>query len=313
MTTFRGASEILSAIRHRWLCSYAAMVVAAAAMWCLPPAVAQAGSEEEVARSLESVAVVETPRSVGTAFAVDQDRLVTAAHVVEDVEEVSVTIGQRRWRAEVVKTLQARDIAVLEIPGPHLTPLRWWPGEPPVGKQVLAVGAAFGQLSVTRGIVSGTRQLDGLNYLQTDAAVNPGNSGGPLLAENGRVLGLVVSKLRRAEGISLAVPAEAVRAVLRDRSDEATNPNLTADPATSVPEPDVSGSRSTGTSAWWLAAPAVAMLALAGSRAATRRRAKPAPPLVIAEADLLPEARLPGGGPDRPIVVALEKEQEQQP
>jgi S1-C subfamily serine protease len=265
---------------------------------------------DKVGRALDSIAVVRTPGSVGTAFAVGPDRLATAAHVVEDADQVTVTVGRRTWAADVVRRSTARDLALLTVQGARLQPLLLWRGAAPVGEQVFAAGAALGQLSVTRGIVSGSRQLDGLTYLQTDAAVNPGNSGGPLLDEKGRVLGLVVSKLRSAEGISLAVPAREVGVFVRAAgpSDGTRRARASGD-AGGTPAPRKPGEQPAGTSAWWLAVPATAVLALAGARVIDRRRQKPPAPIVITVADLLPD----GPGSDRStlgsVVITHEKEQ----
>jgi len=83
-----------------------------------------------------------------------------------------------------------------------------------VGTEVFAVGAPLGTLTVTRGIISGHRDSGGLQLIQTDAAVNPGNSGGPLVDDTGHVVGLVVSKVLSAEGIGLAVQSSDLRRFL---------------------------------------------------------------------------------------------------
>ena len=117
------------------------------------------------------------------------------------------------------------DVAVLELDGPagDVTPLRVRRRTSPrVGDPVVAIGSPFGlQGSLSSGIVSGLRrQIDSPNgfaitgVIQTDAALNPGNSGGPLLDLSGRVVGVatqIATESGRNEGIGFAVPAEVVR------------------------------------------------------------------------------------------------------
>jgi S1-C subfamily serine protease len=274
------------------------------------PTASAAPTEDAVNRAVDSVAVVRTGDGVGTAFAVGPERLVTAAHVVEDADRVAVTMGRRSLVADVVHVLEGRDIALLTVEGAHMEPLELRRGPGPVGQQVFAVGAALGQLSVTRGIVSGTRHLGGQAYLQTDAAVNPGNSGGPLLDQNGRVLGLVVSKLRHAEGISLTVPAREVRAFVHGGRAIASNGRVAAPDATERnPAREASGDEQFGVSGWWLAVSVLAVLVLVGTRLISRRRRREPLLIVITDADLLPGDPQPAGSTTDPIVVTPEKEQ----
>jgi S1-C subfamily serine protease len=81
------------------------------------------------------------------------------------------------------------------------------PEVPAVGEQVYAVGAPIAlQGTVTRGIVSADRSMNGFSFIQSDAAVNPGNSGGPLLNERGEVIGIADLSNRANPGINFFVP-----------------------------------------------------------------------------------------------------------
>lgn len=140
----------------------------------------------------------------GSAAVIDDRRLVTNQHVVADASDVSVAyLGGEYTTAEVVGTDVYSDLAVLDVnrhPGdPDL--LQFATEDPAIGTEVVVIGSPFGlEGSISEGIVSGVdRSLPGPNdfpipdTIQTDAAANPGNSGGPLVALDGTPLGLVNS------------------------------------------------------------------------------------------------------------------------
>ena len=142
--------------------------------------------------------------SQGTAWMYDDEHMVTNEHVVAGGQDFFVWFGETGWReARVVGTDVYSDLAVLR-PRTHpdsATPLPLVSGEPPIGTRVVAIGNPFGLGgSVTSGIISGVnRSLPAANgfsiadAVQTDAAVNPGNSGGPLVTLEGRVVGVINS------------------------------------------------------------------------------------------------------------------------
>ena len=232
---------------------------------------ATASTIDPVAIATAGVAVVTTADGVGTAFAVPGGQLLTAAHVVGAATTVQVTVGGKTATAQVEATSPTLDVAVLSTTL-HLTPLALRTTAPRLGEQVYAVGAAFGDLSVTRGIVSGHRDVSGFSHIQTDAAINPGNSGGPLLGDDGKVIGLVVSKLRDAEGIALAVSAADLSTYLK------TGPSKTpaAGQGPTAPAPAVNGARSASAVSgnkdggaqqwWWLLVPCAGLAYLVLAR-----------------------------------------------
>jgi serine protease Do len=155
----------------------------------------------------------------GSGFIVDRDGIVlTNAHVVREASEVTVRLHDRReFRAKVLGVDPATDVAVLQIDAPRLPVVAT--GEPKqlkVGDYVLSIGAPYGfEQSATQGIVSATgRSLPGESYvpfIQTDAAVNPGNSGGPLFDAAGRVVGInaqIYSRSGGFEGLAFAIPID---------------------------------------------------------------------------------------------------------
>ena len=158
-------------------------------------------------------------QSQGSGFIVSKDGLVlTSAHVIRDADHVMVKLSDRReFRAKVLGTDAFTDVAVLRIDAGTL-PVANMGDEMrlQVGDPVLAIGAPFGLVqTATQGIVSAKgRSLPGesqLPFIQTDAAVNPGNSGGPLLDANAAVVGInaqIYSQSGGYQGLSFAVPIQ---------------------------------------------------------------------------------------------------------
>jgi serine protease Do len=156
-------------------------------------------------------------RGEGSGFIVSPDGyILTNAHVVENADEVTVkTTDRREYTAKVVGVDEQSDVAVLKIDAKNLPTVQL--GDPDKlrpGEWVVAIGSPFGfENSVTAGIVSATsRAMPGGNYtpfIQTDVAVNPGNSGGPLFNMNGEVVGInsqIYSRTGGYMGVSFAIP-----------------------------------------------------------------------------------------------------------
>jgi S1-C subfamily serine protease len=156
----------------------------------------------------------------GSGFVYDQDHIVTNEHVVSDADDVRVRFTDGSWHAaEIVGTDVYSDLAVVRV-GDKPTrakPLDLIQGEVAVGQEVVAIGNPFGLSgSLSAGIVSGVdRTLPAANNfsipdaIQTDAAVNPGNSGGPLMTLDGRVAGIINSG--SGDNIGFAISAALMR------------------------------------------------------------------------------------------------------
>ena len=160
----------------------------------------------------------------GSGFIVSADGLIlTNAHVVDSAKEVTVKlIDHREFKAKVLGTDKASDIAVLKIDAHGLPVVRLGNSDGlHVGDYVLAIGAPFGlEETATAGIVSATgRSLPGdgaVPFIQTDAAVNPGNSGGPLFDSTGAVVGInsqIYTNSGGYQGVSFAVPINLAQSV----------------------------------------------------------------------------------------------------
>ena len=173
--------------------------------------------------------------SRGSGFVVDSNGyILTNAHVVYGEHAATVIFENGlRIMADIIGLDVTADVALLKIPpNPDLEvlPLATRISE---GEDVLALGYPLNyidSITITKGIVSALRTIDGIDYVQTDAAVNPGNSGGPLLNIRGKVVGMNTSAHREidgeryaAQGIGFAINA----GVLSNRFEDAQNPSNT--------------------------------------------------------------------------------------
>jgi serine protease Do len=164
----------------------------------------------------------EVQRGVGSGFIISDDGYVlTNAHVVEGADEVNVTLTDRReFKAKVLGADRRSDVALLKVDARNLPSLRMGDSSKiRVGEWVIAIGSPFNlENTVTAGIISAKARDTGdyLPLIQSDVAVNPGNSGGPLINMRGEVIGInsQIATLSGAyNGISFAVPIDEVMRV----------------------------------------------------------------------------------------------------
>src|SRR5580698_10091339 len=162
-------------------------------------------------------------KGVGSGFIVSSDGYVlTNAHVVSDASEVIVTLTDRReFTAKVIGIDKASDVALIKIAATGLPTVRFGdPSKLRPGQWAIAIGSPFGfENSVTAGVISaigrplidGSSQSNYVTFIQTDAAVNPGNSGGPLFNIDGEVIGInsqIYSRTGGYMGVSFAIPID---------------------------------------------------------------------------------------------------------
>jgi serine protease Do len=159
----------------------------------------------------------EADRGVGSGFIIDSNGLIlTNAHVVEGATTIYVTLTDKReYKAKLLGLDKRTDVAVVKIDARDLPRLTLGDSSKVrVGEWVLAIGSPFGlENTVTAGIVSAKSRDTGdyLPFIQTDVAVNPGNSGGPLLNTAGQVIGInsqIFSRSGGYMGISFAIPID---------------------------------------------------------------------------------------------------------
>ena len=171
-----------------------------------------------------SVLHVRRGRGAGSGIVIAPDGYVlTNAHVVDEAKAVEVVlVDGSTYRAPVIGADPATDLAVVRALGPSLPALELATADTlRVGQLVIAIGDPLGlQSTVTTGVVSALgrslRANDGRtieNVIQTDAALNPGNSGGPLVDTHARVVGVNTAIIAGAQGIAFAIPAATARMV----------------------------------------------------------------------------------------------------
>jgi len=156
----------------------------------------------------------------GSGFIVEPaGAIVTNLHVVADATRVQVRLqNDDVYEVTGVRARDARrDIAVLQIQafGLPTVPLAN-SDEVQVGEHVVVIGTALGMLenSVTSGVISGIRQVEGSRLFQMDAAVSHGNSGGPVINEHGSAIAITVSKLVKGESLNFAIPVNYARGMI---------------------------------------------------------------------------------------------------
>ncbi len=166
-------------------------------------------------------------RGLGSGVVMDrQGHILTNAHTVDGAERILVGLGDGRvLGGAVLGADEDTDIAVVKVDGDHLEPASFGDSDKlKVGQPVLAIGNPLGLPggpTVTSGVVSSLHRNirlgegDGLQVIQTDAAVNPGNSGGPLVDLQGRIVALNAATIPYAEGIGFAVPINTALDVAR--------------------------------------------------------------------------------------------------
>lgn len=157
---------------------------------------------------------------LGSGFIISKDgKIVTNFHVIRDLKTATVQLasGEIFDSISVVATDERRDLAIIQIAGFDLPALNMGNSNNlSVGEPVVIVGSPQGlEGTVTAGVLSSIRDSgNGFKVLQTDAAVNPGNSGGPLINSKGQVIGVVSFKLRFSEGLNFAVPSNYVSGLM---------------------------------------------------------------------------------------------------
>lgn len=167
---------------------------------------------EDTEELFTAVVIIQTETSHGSGVILSPEGYVlTAAHVIGEEDTVSVLLDDGfELEGKVVRKNPAKDLALIKIPGKNFKTLQLVKNPESVGADVYSIGAPLSldlSYSVTKGILSGYRVNNGNNYIQTDANLNPGNSGGPLLTQEGFLIGIVSWKISLPdfEGLAFAV------------------------------------------------------------------------------------------------------------
>ena len=175
---------------------------------------------EDMDKVMEGVVFIRAGEILGSGVIISPDGyILTAAHVVSGTGEVAVRFkAGLQLNASVLRVDQEQDIALLKLPGTGYQAVELHLDAPvPAGNELYAIGSPLNEdlaFTVTKGIISAYREREGdkAQFIQTDAALNPGNSGGPLLDKSGKVIGIVSHKviIPGFEGLAFGVPVDVI-------------------------------------------------------------------------------------------------------
>lgn len=166
-----------------------------------------------------TVTLMDGTRS-GSGFLISDDGyLLTNHHVLGEQKFMKVRLSDGKEQvAELVRSNRARDVALMRLPAPVPGALHLTFRTPAPGEDAFVIGSPLGKTyagTLTRGVISGVRQINGSSYIQSDVRILPGSSGGPLFDAGSRVVGLTVSGVNAgAAGINLFIPIEEALRVL---------------------------------------------------------------------------------------------------
>lgn len=174
--------------------------------------VVHGGVAQASAALVKAVVTVESGVGSGSAFYISRaGHLLTNHHVVADAKFVRIKLSDgRSLVGEVLRSDKARDVALVQTDPIGFDVLSLRADAPQVGEEVFALGSPFGSMlsgSISRGVLSARRVLESVPFLQSDVAISPGSSGGPLLDAKGRVVGIAQLGSKSA-GVNLFIPIE---------------------------------------------------------------------------------------------------------
>lgn len=234
------ASNIVKPVRVLLLL----LMVAAILFASILPAGAIGFDAEE---TYESVFVVYSGTSLGSGFAIGENCVITNAHVIGDADNITIiSYGGAEYAAALLDVDENEDIAVLVIKDaifPYLVMADI--STMKTGDDIYTIGAPKGMAyTLTKGTISAKeRIIRGKSFIQIDAAINEGNSGGPLLNDVGEVLGMNTLKMGDSEGIGFSIPTDRIENFLESlgvETDEGGNVrNTLKAPETAIPTDNV--------------------------------------------------------------------------
>jgi len=160
----------------------------------------------------QSVVTIKAPSGGhGSGFFISQNgHILTNQHVVGTNKTVIVAFDNGlELEAEVIRSAEKRDVALIKLPISKSVPLAIKMQEPEIGSNVYAIGSPIATSlsgTVSQGIISALRMIDDQEYIQSDALINGGNSGGPMVDQDGNVVAISVSKVTSGDGIGFFIP-----------------------------------------------------------------------------------------------------------
>lgn len=164
---------------------------------------------------VEALSTIGRPVSQGSGVVISASEVVTNCHVVAYRTRLRVTVGTERHSATLRRGVWKWDICVLELNGdlpPSVKPARGASSAPKIGQRVVTIGSPQGLANtVSDGLVSGFRTLNGLDLIQISAPISPGSSGGGLFSMSGELLGITSLGLAAGQNLNFAIPASVIR------------------------------------------------------------------------------------------------------
>lgn len=176
-------------------------------------------SQKEILKlAVSSVVTVETDKGFGSGVFISGDGyIITNHHVTEGNGNVYISSGiHKKVKAQIVKAVSDYDVTLLKIPGTGYQSLPFGNTEESEnGEDVYAIGTPLDkslQQSITKGIISGIREWNGVKFIQTDVRINQGNSGGPLINASGEIIGITTLKAsgKNVDGIGFCIPSNSI-------------------------------------------------------------------------------------------------------
>jgi hypothetical protein len=188
-----------------------------AALLCLMPTLAAAQGKnpellfQEVSRSIVTIQALDNAgniTSLGSGVVTAQGAVVTNCHVLEGGAQFSVISGKTMHKGELRAADQSRDLCELQVSTLNAPRVPLYTNRVRVGQRVYAIGAPEGlELTISEGLVSSVREIDGAQYIQTSAPISSGSSGGGLFDTEGRLVGLTAFIITEGQNLNFALPA----------------------------------------------------------------------------------------------------------
>jgi hypothetical protein len=172
-----------------------------------------------VKKSLESTVTISLGKSIGSGAFITKDGLIlTCSHVIGNAKECDIILSNNvKLKGKIIRNIPDFDLALVQVEDIEANPFPLGISlDLEAGDDVYAIGTPNSSLlgqSVSKGIVSGKRVSEEKSYIQTDASVSPGNSGGPLINKKGEIIGVVNMKIIRqgTEGVGFAIPIDVAK------------------------------------------------------------------------------------------------------
>jgi S1-C subfamily serine protease len=170
------------------------------------------------------------PLSLGSGFIIDDGKVITNLHVIEDAKYGYVTISGESKKHKIEGYLsvdKTNDLALLSVPTLIGTSIEINGNNPEIGENIYAIGNPKGLSgTISEGIISGIRTYDNEELIQITAPISPGSSGGPVINNNGQLIGVSVGTLDAGQNLNFAIPTKYVSKLISQPSSQITKLNI---------------------------------------------------------------------------------------